>query len=164
MITGAAVLTLIAPLIPLVFVVSDSACPTGLYISNKAKLERGTLVEACLPDKIALDGVGLNYIEIGRCTNRTEPVVKQVVALAGDVVVVDPRFVSVNGKPLPNSAVLPVDRIRRHITHVAFGTHKIETGQVWLMGLNNARSWDSRYYGSVPEADVLARLSPLMTW
>ncbi len=37
-------------------------------------------------------------------------------------------------------------------------------GQVWLFGFNDRRSWDSRYFGPIPLANVRGEIEPVVTW
>jgi type IV secretory pathway protease TraF len=57
-----------------------------------------------------------------------------------------------------------VDSHGRLLAHVASGAHRVGSGEVWLFGFNNARSWDARYFGPVPLANVRGALEPLVTW
>jgi type IV secretory pathway protease TraF len=43
------------------------------------------------------------------------------------------------------------------------GAYIVPKGMVWLYG-NEPRSFDSKYYGPVPESNVLALLKPVITW
>jgi type IV secretory pathway protease TraF len=47
---------------------------------------------------------------------------------------------------------------------VLSGAYRFGTGEVWLFGFNNARSWDARYFGPVPLANVRGVLRQLVTW
>jgi len=40
----------------------------------------------------------------------------------------------------------------------------VAAGQVWLFGFNDARSWDARYFGPVPLANLRGVLTPVVTW
>jgi type IV secretory pathway protease TraF len=40
----------------------------------------------------------------------------------------------------------------------------VASDEVWLFGFNNPRSWDSRYFGPVPVANVMGTLSPVVRW
>ncbi len=52
----------------------------------------------------------------------------------------------------------------RPLVHAAWGSHRVTDGQVWLFGFNNPRSWDARYFGDVPAANILGALKPIITW
>jgi type IV secretory pathway protease TraF len=41
---------------------------------------------------------------------------------------------------------------------------RVGEGEIWLFGFNNARSWDARYFGSVPSANLRGGLKPVVTW
>jgi type IV secretory pathway protease TraF len=34
----------------------------------------------------------------------------------------------------------------------------------WLFGFNDAHSWDARYFGPVPLANLRGVLTPVVTW
>ena len=53
------------------------------------------------------------------------------------------------------------DRAGRPLPQLPQGTYPVETGEVWLVSTHTALSWDSRYYGAVPTANVIAVLRPL---
>ena len=59
------------------------------------------------------------------------------------------REACINGRRLPNSATVTRDSWCL-LTHVAWGKRRVGPDEVWLFGLNNRRSWDSRYFGPVP--------------
>ena len=44
------------------------------------------------------------------------------------------------------------------------GARRVAPGEVWLFGFNDRRSWDARYFGPVPLADVRGVLKPMVTW
>ena len=78
-------------------------------------------------------------------------------ALPGDEVEIEPGFVAVNGVKFPNSQTAARDSAGRPLAHVLSGAYRVGAGEVWLFGFNNRRSWDARYFGSVPAANLLRR-------
>jgi type IV secretory pathway protease TraF len=84
--------------------------------------------------------------------------------MPGDVVELEPGWVAVNGMKFPNSRTAARDSAGRLLAHVLSGAYRVGTGEVWLFGFNNIRSWDARYFGSVPLANVRGVLRPLVTW
>ena len=143
---------------------TDSAAPAGLYRIVPAKLQRGDLVAACLPVSIAQEGLARGYLRTGRCAGDSEPVGKIAGALPGDVVEIQPGWISVNGVRFSRSGVAEHDSVGRPLPHVAWGSHRVAAGEVWLFGFNNLRSWDSRYFGPVPLASVRGELEAILTW
>jgi conjugative transfer signal peptidase TraF len=144
---------------------TDSAAPSGIYrIVRGVSVKHGELVAACLPASIAQEGLARGYLREGDCPDGIEPVAKIVEALPGDVLEVQPGWVSVDGEVFADSAVAPRDSMGRPLPHVPWGRRQVAPGEVWLFGFNNVRSWDARYFGPVPLSEVRAALKPVLTW
>ena len=143
---------------------TDSAAPAGVYRIVGYQVRRGELVAACLPIGVAKLGLARGYLGAGDCPGDAEPVDKIVGALAGDLLDVEPGSVSVNGLRFRDSATASRDSRGRPLPHVAWGKRRVAPGEVWLFGFNDRRSWDSRYFGPVPRADVRGELKPVVRW
>jgi type IV secretory pathway protease TraF len=85
-------------------------------------------------------------------------------AMSGDGVKLEPGWVAVNGMKFPNSQTAAHDSAGRQLAHVRSGARRVDAGEVWLFGFNNRRSWDARYFGPAPLANVRGVLRPLVTW
>jgi type IV secretory pathway protease TraF len=81
---------------------------------------------------------------------------KQIAALPGDTVRVTPAGSYVNGKLWPHSGI-PASAP----THFPFGTYVLHPNQLWVLG-DNPLSYDSRYFGMIPESLVNATAKPLL--
>ena len=171
------VLAMLGPVIAVAFLVAlgrvlglrisltDSAAPAGIYrIVRGVSVKHGELVGACLPASIAQEGLTRGYLREGDCPGGIEPVAKIVGALPGDVLEVQPGWVSVDGQLFADSAVAAHDSIGRALPRVPWGRHQVAPGEVWLFGFHNLRSWDARYFGPVPLSEVRAALKPVLTW
>jgi conjugative transfer signal peptidase TraF len=143
---------------------TDSAAPSGVYHIISGEPKRGDLVAVCLPITIAQQGLSHGYLRTGPCPCNAEPVGKILGALPGDTVQIESNAVSVNGARFARSAVAEKDSAGRPLHHISFGTYRVSPDQVWLFGFNDRRSWDSRYFGPVPIANVRSRLEPILTW
>ena len=144
---------------------TDSAAPSGIYrIVRGVTVKHGELVAACLPASIAQEGLDRGYLQQGDCPSGAEPVAKIVGALPGEVLEVQPGWVSVDGQVFADSAVAAHDSIGRPLPHVPWGRRQVAPGELWLFGFNNVRSWDARYFGPVPLSEVRAALKPVLTW
>ena len=143
---------------------TDSSAPAGIYRLSAVPAGRGALVAACLPAAIARTGLARGYLQKGDCPAGAEPVAKVIGAVAGDVVDLEPGWVAINGVKFPNSQTAARDSAGRPLAHVPWGARRVDAGEVWLFGFNNARSWDARYFGPVPAADVRGVLRPVVTW
>ena len=104
------------------------------------------------------------YLGDGDCPGGAEPVLKVIGGLRGDEVDVQAEWIAVNGNRLANSATLTRDSVGRILTHVVWGKRRVAPEEVWLFGLNNRRSWDSRYFGPIPLRAIRGVAEPLVTW
>lgn len=141
-----------------------TSAPLGVYsIQRAAGIERNDLVAACLPDWVAALGFARGYLSAGSCSSGTSPVLKQVIAVAGDDVELKRDFLAVNGRVVDRSRRHSTDSLGRPLEHVPFGRRLVCDGEVWLLGIRRERSWDSRYFGPVSAASIVAIARPLMT-
>jgi len=143
---------------------TDSAAPAGVYRVVSREVRRGELVAACLPFDFALQGLTGGYLRTGACLGNAEPGGKIAGALPGDVVDIEPDWIAVNGRRIPHSAVASHDSAGRPLHRASWGKHKVAGREVWLLGLNDRRRWDSRYFGPVPLASVRAKSNRFFTW
>jgi conjugative transfer signal peptidase TraF len=144
---------------------TDSAAPAGIYrIVPGVFVERGELVGVCLPPVIAQEGLARGYLSEGDCPSGAEPVAKMIGALPGDVLEVQSGWVSVDGQVFDGSGAAARDSIGRPLPHVAWDRREVAPGEVWLFGFHNPRSWDARYFGSVPLSGIRGVLKPILTW
>ena len=81
---------------------------------------------------------------------------KQIAALPGDTVRVTPAGTYVNGKLWPHSGI-PASAPN----HFPYGTYLLHPNQLWVLG-DNVLSYDSRYFGMIPESLVNATAKPLL--
>ena len=143
-------------------VVDTPSVPPGIWWVHRGTITRGTYVLACLPLRLAEFGRARRYLDGGTCAGGAAPVMKRVVALPGDLVVVERTRILVNGEPLLRSARIDRDHEGRSmngsgVTHMT----RVRAGEVWLLG-DWSRSWDSRYYGGVTAAGILGLGTPLL--
>jgi len=143
---------------------SNSSCAEGFYRLVDAPIRRGELAAACLPVKVEQEGLMHRYLGNGDCPGGAEPVLKVIGGLGGDEVDIEAGWIAVNGRRLANSATLMLDSIGRPLTHVVWGKRRVGPEEVWLFGLNNRRSWDSRYFGPIPLRAIRGVAEPLLTW
>jgi len=139
--------------------------PVGLYLSHavrdRASLTRGAIVAACLPQSLADWGRTRGYLRRGRCRDGTAPVGKPIFAVPGDTVTVGSIGLMRNGALIPKTSPLARDRAGLPLPHVPHGAYPVPAGQLWLVSTHTPLSWDSRYFGPVPVAAVIALLPPI---
>ena len=141
--------------------------PIGFYriqpIGQNFSVRRGDYVAFCLPSSIAYIGKKAGYLAQGSCNERTDALVKKVIALPGDTVTVSDKVIIVNGKIYP-APVLKTDQhhhtVKRLIANGIYISHC-----VWVYGNGDIEhSWDSRYYGGIAINSIKKRMIPLLTF
>ncbi|WP_139826450.1 signal peptidase I [Derxia lacustris] len=97
---------------------------TDIHLAERAMPQRGDVITMKSP----VDG---------------ERLIKRVVAVAGD------RIAAFNGQLTVNGEVQP-----GHAGHLDFGPYEVPAEHVFVMGDNRDNSFDSRYWGPLPLANV----------
>lgn len=100
------------------------------------------------------------YLPRGLCPSGTGPLIKTIVALPGQLVEIDGQ-VLIDGEPLPFSNVLEADAEGRAMPVYAGGT--IGEGALFLHS-EFVGSYDSRYFGPIPEKGVLGLAREVLTF
>lgn len=135
--------------------------PIGLYKLNHniQTLETGDMIAFC-PQNLGAFKVAneRDYLEKGICESGFDPLVKKIVAMSGDIVTVE-QSVSVNGILQVNSTLKPKDIDGRDIPRAE--SQLIQKGQYFVMSEYNPNSFDSRYFGPIPEGWIYARAEPI---
>ncbi len=143
---------------------TTASMPLGLYRIRPRggePLERGMLVAICPSENALAVAVPRRYLHPGPCDGDVEPLLKRIAAVGGDRVDVSDAGVIVNGEYLPNSGRVARDCARRPLPRIPAGRYIIAKGELWLYA-PVGRSWDSRYFGPEPAANVLGLATPLI--
>ncbi len=137
--------------------------PLGLWriVALQRPVETGDLVFICPPVTASFEEARRRgYVRRGLCPRGFAPLIKTVAALPGQHVEIGAN-VTVDGRLLPSSTVLSSDGEGRPIT-------PFKTGIVPLRNLflhsSFARSYDSRYFGPVPDMGLLGLARPVLTF
>ena len=81
--------------------------------------------------------------------------------MAGDRVTVTALGIAVNEEPIAQSAPLDEDSAGRPLRPVPAGAYSVPAGEVWLLSGHDPRSFDSRYFGAVPTANIQGIARPV---
>jgi conjugative transfer signal peptidase TraF len=135
--------------------------PLGLYRRVAGPPARGALVLVCLSEAMGRLARARGYVGAGPCPGGAGRLGKPVAAVAGDTVDVEPAGVTINGHPITGSAPRAHDHEGRALPTVAPGRWVVPAGMVFLLSTHHALSFDSRYYGAIPAASVVGRISPV---
>lgn len=141
---------------------TSSSYPPGLYLVSEAnQYKENDLVLFCPPPGHAMTlAMERRYIDPGHCPSGTTPVMKRIIALAGDQIEFTPT-ITVNGEALPDSIRLSVDSLGRPLPQLASFT---VPEQAFFAYSEHAprNSFDSRYYGAVPLHNIIGHIRPLL--
>ena len=138
----------------------SASMPIGLYRLTSERPSRRAIVLACLPPAIARLARDRDYVQRGSCPGAVEPLGKVVVAIAGDSVSMTADGLTVNGRAVAGSQPLHVDARGRALPQLRQATRIVAGDSVWLYSPYSPRSFDSRYFGPVATANILARVRP----
>ncbi|AYD04869.1 conjugative transfer signal peptidase TraF [Neorhizobium sp. NCHU2750] len=122
---------------------------------------RGDLVFVCLPENAdSAVGKSRGYLRPGLCPDGVGPLIKTVVAVAGEKITVG-GSVTIDGIALADSRVVEIDGRGRPLVPYAGGV--VPYGQVFLHS-PFAGSWDSRYFGPLPASGILGLAREVLTY
>lgn len=136
--------------------------PIGIYRITSDSSSK--LVAFCLTGTFGLESVQRQYRPSGTCPDGGAPLLKHIVAEAGDQVDVTENGISINGELLPNSKPLTRDSAGRPLQPWPCGHYIIPQGFVWVASTYNRQSYDSRYYGPISITQILYRLKSVFTF
>lgn len=141
-----------------------ASMPVGVWqVTGDKVFGRGDVVWACPPSTAPIrEAHRFGYIPAGFCESGMAPLLKPVVAIAGDHVAVTPEGVRVNGELIANSAPIPFDAGGRRLPRLRRIAYVVKPGQVWLVSSYNPASFDSRYFGPVAASLVDGRARPVL--
>lgn len=140
---------------------ASPSLPLGLYIVTSDP--KASLVEFCPAEPYASFAAARGYRTKGSCPDGATPLMKPVVARAGDQVRVTARGLFINGKLLPNTAPRGTDTMGRPMPSWPVGSYRVMPGTVWVASSHHPKSFDSRYFGPIPVSLISAHLSPFLT-
>lgn len=137
--------------------------PLGLWriAQITRSIRPGEMVFVCPPDNAAMrEARRRGYLRSGLCPGRFGPLIKMVVAVAGQRVDVTDR-VAIDGVPVLRSRIMEKDAKGRSLRHDRGGV--VRAGEVYLHS-DFIGSWDSRYFGPVPDSGVLGLAQEVLTY
>lgn len=121
----------------------------------------GDLVFVCPPITALFEEARRRgYLRRGSCPGGVAPLIKTVAALPGECVEIGAGVV-IDGKKLPASNLRPTDGEGRAIRRYAGGM--VPAAHLFLHS-SYASSYDSRYFGPVPDSGLLGLARPVLTF
>lgn len=137
--------------------------PLGLWrvVPLSSPIRIGQMVFICPPDNdVMREALRRGYLRAGLCSGGFGPLIKTVVAVAGQHVDVTDH-VAVDGVRVPGSRIVERDGQGRVLRHDRSGI--VPSGAVYLHS-GFVGSWDSRYFGPVPASGVLGLAQEILTY
>lgn len=142
---------------------TSSSIPMGIYSIKPiiAPLKQHDLVALCLNNSDQDFGLSRGYIHTGSRCNGSTPLLKSIIAIPGDNVTLTNKDIIVNGRvySLPTQKY---DSQHRTLPSWPRGSYK-NTQRFWVIGTNSKNSWDSRFFGPIPLAQIKYLIIPLLT-
>lgn len=130
---------------------ATASAPIGLYWVRHASLNRDDLVLVSTPDFVKDLAAARGYLPLG------VPLVKRIAAVSGDQICVQDNAILLNGTVVAERR--NTDSVGRAMP-LWSGCRTLAREVFLLMG-DVPSSFDSRYFGPVPETAVLGLLTPL---
>jgi conjugative transfer signal peptidase TraF len=140
---------------------TSPSLPVGLYMTTGNSGWR--LVEFCPPEPYARLALLRGYRDAGSCPDGGAPLLKPIIAGAGDVVEASQFGLAVNGRIIPNTIPLSTDTKGRPLTSWPTGMYEVQNGTIWVTSSYHPRSFDSRYFGPIATSMVRDHVRPLLT-
>lgn len=140
--------------------------PRGFYLVASETVKAGAIVLACPPaTSVTKAAQQRGYLGLSPdCSGNFQHLIKRVVAVPGDVVVVQENgFLLVNNKVIPNSRALREDMQGASLGPYFGGRVELKPSEYLLMG-DTSKSFDGRYFGPVEQHQILAVLQPIWTF
>lgn len=137
--------------------------PLGLWriVPLTRSVLPGETVFVCPPENTAMRVARQRgYLRPGLCPGGFGPLIKTVIAVAGQRVDVTDR-VAIDGVPIPGSRIIKKDAQGRSLLHDQ--SEMVRPGEVYLHS-DFIGSWDSRYFGPAPESGVLGLAQEVLTY
>lgn len=137
--------------------------PLGLWriVLLTRAARSGETVFVCPPDNVTMrEARQRGYLRPGLCPGGFGPLIKTVIAVAGQHVDVTDR-VAIDGVPIPSSRIMEKDAQGRSLRHDQSGM--VRAGEVYLHS-DFIGSWDSRYFGPVPVSGMLGLAQEVLTY
>jgi conjugative transfer signal peptidase TraF len=133
---------------------TTASLPLGLYRAIPAPVARGAYVKFCPPPSALFDEAARRgYLHAGFCPGGYGPLLKRVLAVAGDRVQVAGDGVRIDGRLIPLSAPMWADGGGRTLPRYA-QDRILNASELMLMSDVSLVSFDARYFGPVDRAQV----------
>ena len=136
--------------------------PVGLYRRSEDQISKHSLVllnNALLEQHNSLFSQGIDNGYFLRDNN----LLKEVIAVAGDVVSVTREGIYINGQKYPGTAAVTSDSHGNTLKQSKLTEYLLKKDELLVFGNSSSKSFDSRYFGIVKSNEVIATVKPILT-
>jgi conjugative transfer signal peptidase TraF len=136
--------------------------PVGLYRRSEDQISKHSLVllnNALLEQHNSLFSQGIDNGYFLRDNN----LLKEVIAVAGDVVSVTREGIYINGQNYPGTAAVITDSHGNTLKQSKLTEYLLKKDELLVFGNSSSKSFDSRYFGIVKSDEVIATVKPILT-
>lgn len=134
---------------------ASASVPRGLYLLRGARpLHVGELVTIAPPTLLS------DFMALRGYLPRNVPLVKHIAALGGQTVCRFAWTITIDGRPV---AIARTRDSRDRVLPTWQGCRRLRAGDVFLLNVSAADSFDGRYFGSLPATTITTRAEPLWT-
>lgn len=147
---------------------TSQSYPPGLYVIDavKSNYQVNDRVLLCPPVHNSIkDAIRRGYLAPGYCDSGSVPMIKSIAAVSGDAVTLNDEVV-IRDKALPGSTIQYHDSQGLALTpyrHHGKSRFWMPPGNVFVHSFYApSDSFDSRYFGPVPTANILGTIKPVI--
>ena len=144
---------------------TSPSIPLGIYRTTTTPLSVGSYVLLCPENKEPfITAQKRDYIGAGYCPGGLGYMFKRVAALPNDIITTTANGMYINGKLYPDSKPFKHDALNRTLPIWHANQTRLKAGEVVLMTQGDKNSFDARYFGPLPEQQIVSVVRPVLTW
>ena len=144
---------------------TSPSIPLGIYRTTTTPLSVGSYVLLCPENKEPfITAQKRDYIGAGYCPGGLGYMFKRVAALPNDIITTTANGMYINGKLYPDSKPFKHDALNRMLPIWHANQTRLKAGEVVLMTQGDKNSFDARYFGPLPQQQIVSVVRPVLTW
>ncbi|MBO7072124.1 MAG: conjugative transfer signal peptidase TraF [Acetobacter sp.] len=144
---------------------TSPSIPLGIYRTTTSPLSVGSYVLLCPENKEPfITAQKRDYIGAGYCPGGLGYMFKRVAALPNDIITTPANGMYINGKLYPDSKPFHHDALNRMLPIWHANQTRLKAGEVVLMTQGDKNSFDARYFGPLPQQQIVSVVRPVLTW
>ena len=144
---------------------TSPSIPLGIYRTTTSPLSVGSYVLLCPENKEPfITAQKRDYIGAGYCPGGLGYMFKRVAALPNDIITTTANGMYINGKLYPDSKPFHHDALNRMLPIWHANQTRLKAGEVVLMTQGDKNSFDARYFGPLPQQQIVSVVRPVLTW